>query len=85
MQLAALFKMFRKLRILSQQQKGEYQVFAYVTQNSPMADAIYVHSPNPNGTPFPYEPQVSQWLETLPFWLAPSLYIAGQLSRGIEY
>lgn len=33
--------------------RGQYQVFVSVTPNDSASDAIYVHTPNPNQTPFP--------------------------------
>lgn len=44
------------------------QVFAFIFERSCGSDAVYVHTPNPNGTPFPYIPQVDRWLTTAPAW-----------------
>lgn len=35
---------------------GPYQVFASVTPADSASDAVFVHTPNPNQTPFPMTP-----------------------------
>ncbi len=51
--LAVLLKAFRRAQIELSNYQGEYQLFASITPGDSAGDAIYVHTPNPNGTPFP--------------------------------
>ena len=54
--LAVLLKAFRRAQIELNSFPGEYQVFALITPGDSAGDAVYVHTPNPNGTPFPMVP-----------------------------
>ena len=51
--LAVLLHVFRRAQVELERFPGRYQVFACVTPNDSASDAVYVHTPNPNGTPFP--------------------------------
>jgi hypothetical protein len=54
--LAVLLKAFRRAQIELGAYRGEYQLFASITPSDSSGDAVYVHTPNPNGTPFPITP-----------------------------
>jgi hypothetical protein len=54
--LAVLLHAFRRAQAELASFHGEHQVFAIVTPSDSASDAVYVHTPNPNGTPFPVEP-----------------------------
>lgn len=49
---------------------GPYQLFAIVHLRRPTENAIYVHTPNPNGTPFPCAFPDAACLTVLPGLLA---------------
>jgi len=68
--LWALFKTLHRFEQETRSVRERCQVFACIHEQEPGSDAIYVHTPNPNGTPFPYEPQVDTWLARAPSWLA---------------
>jgi hypothetical protein len=69
-QLWALFKLLtrveRHARALGS--LGPYQVFVCIDERDPGSDAVYVHTPNINGSPFPYEPHAQRWLTAAPWW-----------------
>lgn len=54
--LAVLLKAFRRAQVELSSFRGEYQLFASITPGDSGGDAVYVHTPNPNGTPFPMVP-----------------------------
>lgn len=54
--LAALLHAFNRAQRELLGFSGPYQVFASVTPADSASDAVYVHTPNPNGTPFPMKP-----------------------------
>jgi hypothetical protein len=68
--LWAIFRTLRRYENLVQSRREPCQVFAYVNEQSPENDAVYIHTANPNGTTFPMEPEVKEWLKQLPFWLS---------------
>jgi hypothetical protein len=47
------------------------QVFVHVSRDDPPSDAIYVHTPNPNTTPFPFRFEGCTFGEPPPAWFAP--------------
>ena len=51
--LNALFRAFRRARVELDAYGRPYQLFAYVDLRNSADDALYVHTPNPNGTTFP--------------------------------
>ena len=51
--LNALFRALRRARIELAAYGRPYQLFAYVDLENSANDALYVHTPNPNGTEFP--------------------------------
>lgn len=51
--LNALFRALRRARIELENYGHPYQLFAYVDLQNSADDALYVHTPNPNGTEFP--------------------------------
>jgi len=53
--LAVLLSAFRRAQVELSRFQGEYQLFASITPGDSGSDAVYVHTPNPNGTPFPME------------------------------
>ncbi len=69
-QLWALFRALHTIEKLTNHIRDRCQVFAYVYERDPGSDAVYVHTENPNGTEFPYNPEVQEWLSILPFWLS---------------
>ena len=54
--LAVLLKAFRRAQIELGSYLDDYQLFASITPGDSGGDAVYVHTPNPNGTPFPIAP-----------------------------
>lgn len=54
--LAALLHAFRRAQVELMSFHGQYQVFASVTPADSASDAVYVHTPNPNQTPYPMTP-----------------------------
>ncbi len=73
--LAVLLKAFRRAQIELSAYQGEYQVFASITPGDSAGDAVYVHTLNPNGTPFPMKPTGERILQ-LPPLLAGHLDMA---------
>jgi len=51
--LNALFRALRRARVELAGCNQPYQLFAYVDLKNSTNDALYVHTPNPNGSPFP--------------------------------
>jgi hypothetical protein len=51
--LNALLRALRNVRNELRSYQQPYQLFAYVDLKSSADDALYVHTPNPNGTEFP--------------------------------
>jgi hypothetical protein len=51
--LNALFRALRRARIELESYGRPYQLFAYVDLKNSANDALYVHTPNPNGSEFP--------------------------------
>ena len=51
--LNALLRALRRARIELERYGRPYQLFAYVDLKNSANDALYVHTPNPNGTEFP--------------------------------
>ncbi len=74
-QLRALFRLFRRIQATAQSKQLNAQVFAVVTACEPGQDAVFIHTTNPNGTPYPYLPSNVYWLESLPSWLAPHVVL----------
>ena len=54
--LAVLLHAFRRAQAELASFHGEHQVFVIVSPSDSASDAVFVHTPNPNGTPFPVEP-----------------------------
>lgn len=75
--LDALFTAFR--RVLQQAAAGtavpDVQVFVSIAPDAEAEqDALYVHTPNPNGTPFPYRFEGIQWGVVPPPILRPFVH-----------
>lgn len=51
--LNALLRALRRARIELERYGHPYQLFAYIDLKNSADDALYVHTPNPNGTEFP--------------------------------
>ncbi|MBP6899938.1 MAG: hypothetical protein KBC73_07625 [Burkholderiaceae bacterium] len=51
----AHLRALRKARIELQGHVTPYQLFAYIDLKASENDAVYIHTPNPNGTAFPAE------------------------------
>ena len=64
--LTALFTALTRARLELAQWGRPYQLFAAVYPLSSGDDAIYVHTPNPNGTEFPLVHAEAQRLESAP-------------------
>jgi len=73
--LAVLLNAFRRAQIELSSYQREYQVFASVAPGDSASDAVYVHTPNPNGTPFPMNP-TGERVDRLPPLLAGRLDLA---------
>lgn len=87
-QLWALFRMMRKFEHLTQYDRYRYQIFACVYEKDSGGDAVYIHTQNPNKTPFPCELKVDVWLQKCPFWLSRHISLArydiGESNDGDE-
>jgi len=62
--LAAHADFFRRAAGDLHQRSEPFQLWLYLNRSDAGTDAVYVHTPNPNGTPFPLRPQVDDWEET---------------------
>ena len=84
--LSALLLMLARARKELRQYGKPYQVFALVYPRSSADDALYVHTPNPNGTPFPCEHTDAKRLAAIPPLLAgrvdPGQYSILAVGRG---
>jgi hypothetical protein len=69
---AALLHAFRRAQVELSTYPGEYQVFVCVTPDDSASDAVYIHTPNPNKTPFPMVP-LGEQVTNLPSLLASRL------------
>jgi hypothetical protein len=67
--LAALLHAFRRAQVELASFSGEYQLFVSVTPDDSGNDAVYIHTPNPNQTPFPMVP-LGERVSNLPSLLA---------------
>jgi hypothetical protein len=74
-QLWAVFRTLRKFQNLTRYNKSKYQIFAYVHENEPENDAVYIHTENPNNSAFPCDLTVASWLTEIPFWLSRHISI----------
>ena len=74
-QLRTLFRLFRRIQATVKCKQFNAQVFAVVTECEPGQDAVFIHSANPNSTPYPYWPTDARWLDSLPSWLATHVAI----------
>ncbi|WP_457393402.1 hypothetical protein [Roseateles sp. P5_E1] len=54
--LAVLLHAFRRAQVELTSFEDAYQVFASVKPADSASDAVYVHTPNPNQTPYPMTP-----------------------------
>jgi hypothetical protein len=75
-QLWALFRTLHKFERQTHHMRDRCQVFLLIHEHDPGSDAVYVHTENPNGTPFPCEPKVQIWLSKLPFWFSDRISLA---------
>ena len=55
--LSALLRAFRAAQKELRGYPLDYQLFITVAPNKSASDAIFIHTPNPNNTPFPMEPE----------------------------
>ena len=53
--LNAHLRALRRARLELQAQEKPFQLFAYIDLAASENDAVYIHTPNPNGTSFPAE------------------------------
>lgn len=67
--LSILLRTLTKARLELQSSGMPYQLFATVHTNESASNAVYVHTPNPNGTQFPCDLS-GQPLEAMPALLA---------------
>lgn len=68
--LEALFHAFRRVLNQAGELERNLQVFCHIAPDScPEQDALYVHSENANGTPFPYFFPDTEWGVTPPQFL----------------
>jgi hypothetical protein len=75
--VGVLLGALRRARVELSEHKEPYQLFALIYPHSSAEDAIYVHTPNPNGSPFPIAFDGATLLHTLP----PIL--AGRVDRAL--
>jgi hypothetical protein len=73
--LAALLHAFRRAQVELMHFCEPHQVFASVTPSDSANDAVYVHTPNPNQTPFPMVPY-GERVSSLPPLLAGRIDMA---------
>jgi hypothetical protein len=59
--LAKLFRLFESLLEQAQRLPGPSNVWLLYVPGNSEDDSVYVHTPNPNGTPFPYEFEGVSW------------------------
>jgi hypothetical protein len=59
--LAAGFTLFRRLLEQAGQARGPVQVFMLIDALDSSQDAVYVHTPNPNGDNFPMRYENAEW------------------------
>jgi hypothetical protein len=82
--LRILFHAFRLAQVELSAQTSPYQVFLNISRDDSGSDAIYVHTPNPNSSPFPADFGQYQFLSHVPPLLAThvdsSRYRIGQES-----
>src|SRR5262245_1972321 len=72
--LTALFGAFRRILAQAAAYDGPAQVFVSVNSKDSPGDALYVHTPNPNGSPFPYAFEGYRWDDVeVPEWLGRHL------------
>jgi hypothetical protein len=83
--LVALFRGFDRLLQATETGFGPIQIFITVYERDSAGDAIYVHTPNPAGTPFPYLFDGHQWDVALPSWLAPHVRPAVHRVAGMVW
>src|SRR5262245_33936914 len=62
----ALGIVFSRIVAVSDQFATPFQVFLSLQSTDAGGDAVYLHTPNPNGTPFPYVPKAMAWGMELP-------------------
>lgn len=68
--LAVLFTAFKGVLRQASEATRPVQVFVSIAPASePEQDALYVHTPNPNGTPFPHKFQGVEWDAPVPAFL----------------
>ena len=68
--LVALFRAFE--RALAQaRRRRRIQIFLSISRAEPEQDALYVHTPNPNGSSFPHRFPGFRPLRRLPAFVAP--------------
>ncbi len=67
--LAALLRAFRAAQNELRSYPHDYQVFVTVAPHDSASDAIYIHTPNPNNTPFPMVPE-GEPVHSLPHLIA---------------
>jgi len=68
--LEALFTAFRRVLQQASEAGRPVQVFVSIAPESePGQDALYVHTPNPNGTPFPHSFERVNWQAAPPMFI----------------
>jgi hypothetical protein len=68
--LNALLTALQRARIELSNYSGAYQLFAAIHLRDSANDALYVHTPNPNGTEFPVDFSGANEIEELPTLLS---------------
>jgi len=64
--LAVLFGSYHSLLTQTQDWNEPHQCWLHVDAVDSSADAVYLHTPNPNGTPFPYGFERVRWDVEIP-------------------
>ena len=65
--LEALIVVFRRIAALQLSFRTPFQSWLYLSGRDAGEDAVYLHTPNPNGTPFPMRPVgTAEWGVHLP-------------------
>lgn len=75
--LNAHLRALRRARLELQSSELPYQLFAYIDLNASENDAVYVHTPNPDGTDFPID------LNCMPEEVTPPPLLSCRIDRRL--
>lgn len=84
--LLALFTVFSRVRVQAGQLEKEYQTWIIVdpkdSSQDSSQDSVYLHTDNPNETPFPYAFETVNWEAEAPSYLRE--FLADDLQFGVS-